>query len=295
MSVFDALGLGFSGYVEIDGKPLPLDPSQNAALDNLIKSQSNVSSVMSQAEGDIPVRDRRSLTLGITVPMCAAALRCYDRVMFEWRRNGDYKAAFSVKAIIASGEGFESSEAYFTGGSLNVPQEGLCSVTFEVTAWRWENLTGTNGPDRVDRKVPVLNNADYQPIPFWAASMTHSGQPGICQSIDFAGDQRYFFGQLLEVTARPPTPRVVTGGPLSLNLTYVTIAEAGGRPAESGSATMKIGGVVIAGNGIPEFTFSVPFMYRDPQYSFTGWGSAEELIRLSVGWALLGETPTLSG
>lgn len=295
MSVFDFLGLGFSGHVKIAGKPLPLDPSQNSALDNLIKSSSNVSSSMASAEGDIPVRDRRSLTLGITVPMCAAALRCFDLVMFSWRRDGDFRAAFSVEAIIASGEGFRSATAYFTGGSLNVPNEGLCSVTFEVTAWEWENVTGTDGPDRISQEVPVLTSDEYQPIPHWATTLNHSGQPGICQSIDFSGDQRYTFGQLLEITPRPPTPRVITGGPLTLGLTYVTIAKAGQRPAESGSVEMEIGGVTVAGNSIPAFVFSVPFMYRDPQYNFTGWGSQNELIRLSAGWSILGQTPTLSG
>jgi hypothetical protein len=287
------LGLGYSGYATIDGVGLLLhSASPPAESDNLIKSQGTVGDVPDLAAGELVARNRRSLEFTLTSDLCPAVLELGLQTVLAWRQANQFSNAHAVVVIPANGEGYVAPEVYIHDVSITVPRDGLATITFRCTAWHWTEILSTGVTPAIQGAFPVFAVPAYQPIPFWDVAVTHSGQVGVPQELGVDFRNGWQFRQLLEGTPGPPTPRLIYPGPLISTLRLVTLAQRNQRPAESGTATIVFGGGRPGNTTCAATTLTLPFLYRDPQRTYEGFGQPNVPVYWSVVWSTFGTVPS---
>jgi hypothetical protein len=268
-------------------------PSSAVENENLIKSSGATTTSIPTAQGDIPTRDRISLNISVTVPMSRDALLVFDSAFFQWRRLGQNGRSHTIRFVVANGEGWTSDEAYVVGGGLSSPEGDLGTVSFEIVAYKFSRISRDVNTDPETPCDCSLGNANLAVLPNWCTTVDHSGQPGTCLSFDVTTDNSWNFQQLLEATARPPTPRVIAPGALQLGLSYTTLAERNilNNVDDSASVSLLLGGCDQGHANVPLTTFVIPLMYKDPNSSYSGVGEQNTVSRLTVGWSVLGQAP----
>jgi hypothetical protein len=290
-TLLDLLGLGYSGYAVVDGIYLPLLASSVVEQENLIKSNSPVSSFDRLSAGQIPVLDRRQLKVSLKTVLTQATVNLIARSTFEFR--GDETLAYpqSMTVVIANGEGYTTVEGYCESCTINSQTNSLCMASLEYVVWVWDDLYG-NAPQRSQAAYLPFGDPYYQPLPHWAVCVSHSGQSGSCLGFDLSLKNNYHFGQLLEVNSQAPNPRVVSPGPLDVTFSYKTLAQANMRPDTTGTAQIRFGckksGPV---DSQPKFSYNFPLFYRDPSRSLSGLGEADGVVGWEVVWSLIGDMP----
>jgi len=288
----DVLGLGFAGFAKIDDVFLMLNASSAIEEDNLMKSAGAVSTVISRAAGQTPVRDRRGLSLTLSSDLTPLTADLIARTMYDWRRSNLLGNTHEVEVSIAGGEGYTTTEGYVESVSMSSPQGALCSVSFTIRSWSWTDTTGVELQREASAFLP-FNDPNFQPIPNWDTEVEFDAQPGECLEFQLDLDNNWFFGELLEGTRLPPTPRFISAGPLILNFTYTTLAKKGERPAESGSPKITLGGSPSLGANpaVPEKVIEIPLVYRDPSRQLMSFGEQNGVVRWQASWQALGVIP----
>ncbi len=291
-SLSTILGLGFSGAANLDGRWLMLTASTAPEDDNLIKSTGSISNQIPTAAGEIPVRNRRSLNLSLSCNLTAESVALAHTTTLDWRLAGLNGKPSSLTVYLANGEGYTADEAYVQSAVLSAPEGGLCTCTFSVVAYRWNDLSALNATPRSQARFIPFDSALHQPIPHWLTTVDHPGHPGVPLAWTLSLNNGYTFNQLCEVTPYPPTPRVVVPGPLLAELNLTTLAFPAARPAETAAnVTVRVGGSVTAGVAVPLTTFTIPVMYRDPARSAQGFGDPNAPIKWQASWKALGVVP----
>jgi len=258
--------------------------------ENLIKSTSAVSTSVSKATGEIPVMDRRSLQCQLNADLTPAVTAMLDTWMFAWRRANLYLKAHEVTVVLASGEGYTTSKAYIDAINVVSPDDGGCSVGFDITAWDWTDLTGTELA-RVNSAFNPFNDINQTIIPHWD-TCANTGGIGNTLSFGFGVSHNYGYHQLCQAVGSAPEPALILAGPLAVTFAAVTPAKRGIRPPNRiDGAQIKLGGVVDTAR--PQRVLTIPTLYRDPGRNPTGVGEQNTLIRWNAGWAALQDVPEM--
>ena len=286
---FGILGLGFAGFAVLDGVPLLMLPSNATAQDNLLRSSGAVSNIIARAIGETIARDRRSLNINITTPLTSATAALMGTTTFQWWSAGLNGRSHTLRISPSTGDSFLTNEAFVQSVNLTVGENQLSTLSFSITAYRFEKIAGGSIP----RQQTIINpSTPYnQPLPYWACLIS---SPAIGTPLGFtmALNNNYQFNQLLESTVRPPTPRMVSPGPFSCEINVTTLAPPGADPLERGSIDIQLGtGGTVAQFTPPVTRIRIPYVYREPQFTYQGMGGPNDPIKLQVGYKALGDSP----
>jgi len=294
-SIETILGSGYSGAANLDGNWLMLRSSTATEDDNLIKSTGNMANLIPHRTGEVPVRNRRSLTLNLNADLTYAAIQAAVANSFTWRTAGSNGKQSTVSVILANGEGYQSTQAYVESFTLQVPEGQLGQISFAVKCHVWSNLSGDVTP-RLGGYFNPFFDSSHQPIPHWAAPVEHGGHPGIPTSWSLSVNNAYTYYQLCEgVTDLPPNPRVVVPGPMMVDLNLTTLAYPSARPTEwTTDVSCQIGGYNISGVTVPATTITFPLLVRDPSRQVTGFGDQNMPVKWQASWKSVGICPTVT-
>lgn len=291
-SIQTMLGLGYAGSINVDGYWLMLRGSSATEDDNIIRSAGNFSNQIPFSVGEIPVRNRRALTLGISTDLTLNSLAVALVNTLSWRNAALNGKASTVYVYLANGEGYYSPEAYVDSATISVQEGQMGQASFQIKSWLWQDLYGNPTPRAQAAFIPFAASA-HQPIPHWATTVNHPSQPGVPLAWNLALHNQYQFYQLLEITPYPPTPRVVTPGLLTGDLSLTTLADPGARPQEGAiNVSIQIGGGPISGTVVPLTTIVIPEVVRDPNRQGLGWGEQNSPIRWQASWKIIRQCPT---
>jgi hypothetical protein len=199
---------------------------------------------------------------------------------------------YQFSLFLANSEGYYSPEAYIQACNVAAPENGFCSCSFSLIAFRWQdNFAGASTP-RSQSPFTPYQNANLQPIPHWLTQVSHPGHAGTALSWSLHLQNQYQFIFLCEGTPGPPTPRIANIGPLESEFTYTTLAYRNNRPSEiARGAQLKVGGGGVGGVTIPAAYLNFPELYRDPNRSPQGFGDLNSPIRWQATWHSLGTCP----
>lgn len=291
-SIQTMLGLGYAGAANIDGFWMMLKGSSVSEDDNIIKSSGAIANSVPLATGEIPVRNRRSLSISVSSDLTYSSARCAAANSFNWRNSGFFARACNVSLYLANGEGYFSNQAFVDQISISVPEGQLGSVQFTIKSYVWTDLAGSVTP-RLQAAFNPYASGLHQPIPHWAAPVNHPGQPGVPLNWTLNINNGYQFYQLVEgVFGYPPNPRVIVAGPLIVDLNLTTLAYPGQRASEVSSGVQcQMGGYTVSGVAVPGTLFTLPVVYRDPSRQAQGFGEQNVPIKWQAAWKVLGPCP----
>lgn len=293
LSIQQILGLGYAGAAHIGPAWVLLMPSSAEEADNLTKSAGTTSTDIAFATGQIPVRQRRALNLTLNCLLTPSSAGLIHTTTFDWRNNQLTLSNGPVTVFLANQEGYYTPEAYVNSVSLSVQENAIATIAFNITAFLWSDYYAFTGVPRSQAAFIPYNNSDYQPIPHWLVQVSNTSQPGVVTDFNYTLNNNWQFGFLAEATPAPPTPRMITPGPLDIDLNLTTIAYGNTRPLDQAvDVQIQIGGGTVAGIGLAKLIINHPFMYRDPSRQITGFGSQNEVLKWQANWKCFRQAPS---
>jgi len=292
MSLLDTvLGLGYSGYAIVAGKPILLNPSNPTENDNLIKSSGSYATDAALANGQLPTRDRRSLTVNLETYVTPDSASLIRTLTYAFRTNAGILPVPEVplELVMANREGY-SGLGHVDSLTISAQENSLTTMSIAMTLWVWTDLfppVVEPGTPRVQKILPPFSDV-HKPIASHNA-LVFPGMivgPSVVTGWQLVLTNNWQYVQLLEGTFVAPNPRLIYPGPLDSQVSLTWLARNDDRPLESGDFRMKIGVPT------PVIETRIPRMVRDPNRSPTGVGAQNEAVRWTASYYALGAVPT---
>jgi hypothetical protein len=299
MSLASIIGLGYSGYGKLNNIPLLLLPSGSPEEENLIKSEGSYHYNPSLNVGQLPARQKRSLSISFNTIVSPKTLTLLKPLTYGWRNLHDMDNVPEVPFtyVVGTEEGFEGT-GYVDSVTLTAAPDSFVTMTVDLKTWLWKELGSDNPLTKIGTPVfgpisgplsgPLLDPA-YKPVAGWNGAVITPviSTNAIVQRYSLKLNNNWNYQTLLEARSSPPNPSLITAGNLDVSLEIVWSAFKKDRPLNSGSFQICIGGAT------PDKaldTIYIDNMVREPR-SFEGGGSPNQMVNWQANYFAQGAIP----
>lgn len=287
------LGLGYSGYAQINGLDLLLTNVSKNRNENLAYDAGNPSNLAVFAGGRIPVLNRSSLTISMTMDCTPYALTAAFGGCLTWR-SSSLVSPMAIYLIDGVSDGTLSEQAWLQSAQITAAENQLVQVTLNFICYVWTEFGSTAELQRQQSGFDPNFYQTHQPLPFWAATCEMFEMPGVPLSFALTLDNNYEFEFLAEGTILPAPPRVVRSGNLDVSLQINTLRKQGTYPDNvANSVLVTYGGVNVGPNDFPEYRLSIPLMVRE-SWNPGGIAGPNSLLTGDATWKMFGQLPSIT-
>jgi hypothetical protein len=291
-------GLGYSGYALVQGIPIPLLPGNATENENIIKSSGAYHYDPFWAVGEVPVKNRRSLSLTFSTFICKRTMPIVKLLSYDWRSSPDKmdnvsETQFSLYPAV--GEGYDGF-GYVDEITMSGAPDALVSLNITMTTWVWKEVQAPQSwrlPYGAGVIAPFTDV--YKPIAGWQTIPSFSviSDQAIPMSWTLTLRNNWQYQSFLAGYTQPPNPALITAGDLDVIFTMSWLAVRNSRPLESGNLRLQIGGTPIGMSPsiAPLDVIYIDKLIRDPQRSFAGTAEPNGPIRWEASYYVQGSLP----
>jgi hypothetical protein len=289
MSLESIIGAGYSGYGIVSGIPLLMLSTNGPENENLLRSTGAYHSDPAKSTGQLPAKQRRSLSLNIQTLVTPRIWKLVKRLTYGWRNLNamDSLSEVPFEYVAGAGEGYRGT-CYVDNLSLNTDATSFLVMSLQLTSWVWTDLSTSTAPDKIGKRLLNPQDPLYKPISGWQTIPYNSclSAESIVQgwSLEFNNNWTYqtFSGGYLE----PPNPALITAGNLDTVLVMTWMARRQDRPGESGTVRIQIG---VAPNIID--TLYIDQVIREPSRQLNNSGDPDTVIQWQASFFVKGKIP----
>lgn len=274
------VGMGYAGYAVIAGTPIPLFPSNPNESENQIKSSGAYSSDPSIANGNLPLRNRRSFVATLSTIVTPATVNLIPSLTYNWRTYDliDTLQEVPIKVILANGEGY-SGTGYIDNINLSADPTKLVTLDITHTLWVWKDDYSMDLNPRLQSALLPLSDP-YKPYSGWQTSIVTDAvsSRSTITSWELTLNNNWQYRAFLGGYLQPPNPSMVYAGPLEATLNLNILAAKADRPAPVVSTKIHFG------TNPSILTINIDRMIRDPGRQPIGHGDPNNPINWSVSY-----------
>lgn len=279
----DILGMGYSGYAELNGVPILLTPSNVTENDNPVVTNNSYSNEVALANGPLVAAGVRSLDVSLNFLISKRSLELIKDMTFgSWRTNLGITTAGSatLRLFAGTGSGY-LMDLYVESVALKADPMSLISGTVTGTSWYWRDLPYDPSKIKIGNTKTLFENADDRPIAGWQSWVT---TPMMLDSTVLSWSvtlqNNWNFEHFCGGYTNPTTPGVVSLGELSTSLNISWLAPYDRKPQGIGDATVYFGL-----NGNPSYYINLQNLYRTNSRNISGIGEMNTYLKWETSYS----------